>query len=223
MKAIFLPTIQHTGTWFTINLLLYHSKVNSFSELRNLKFGEDITIIHTHFGDGETRHPLDECKHQPFYVVKELIKDYPCVIPLRDPLAALVTRQVRHSDLQHSYIIEGFVALAEFYKENPKIYFLPVDVIGKKSFEEKLLALRQVLKFLELPEESYIKFIAAGWPLVNSTAGMENELHEHYKTSNIEKIKEIIPEEWAYLKGKESILKPFLKTLGYKNLLWWEQ
>lgn len=222
MKAIFLPTIQHTGTWFCINLLLQHSQVTSFSELRDLKFGDGYTLIQTHFGDGETWHPNDASKFIPFYVLKELIDIYPSVIPVRDPLAALLTRQTRCSDLQHSYIIEGFVALAEL-RENYNPFILPVDLIGKKSFEERLSVLREFLAAVGLPEEPYIKFWAASWPKINSVRGLGVELYDNYRNGDVKKIIKVIPEEWAYLKGKESIIKPFLQELGYKNLLWWDK
>lgn len=222
MKAVFLPTIQHTGTWFCINLLLQHSQVTSFSELRDLKFGDGYTLIHTHFGDGETWHPNDASKFKPFYVVKELIGACPSVIPLRDPLASLITRHIRCPELQHSYIIEGFVALAQIYKEN-NFYVLPIDLYSDKSFEERLLVLREFLVAAGLPEESYIKFWAASWPIVNSVRGLDIELYDNFAKGKIEPIIKVIPEEWAYLKNKESILRPFLEELGYKNLLWWDK
>lgn len=222
MKAIFLPTIQHTGTWFCIELLRQHSTISSCTELKDLRFGNDITIIHTHFGDGETWHPKDAGKFIPSYVLRELIDVYPSIIPVRDPLAALLTRQVRCPDLQHSYIIEGFVTLAEL-KEKHDLFLLPVDFNGDKSFEERFGVLRKLFAFLKLSEEPYIKFWAASWPVKNSVRNINVELYDSYRNGDIEKIIEVIPEEYAYLKGKETILKPFLEELGYKNLLWWDK
>jgi hypothetical protein len=227
MKAIFIPTIQHTGTWFCIEFLKAHNEVQHFVELKDLRVnGSEMTLIHTHFGDGNTHHPADVSKHIPFYVVNDLINEYPSITTVRDPLAALITRQIRCPDLWHTYIIDSFVSLAKEIKKMPNknLFLLPVDLYKTKSFEMRYQILNELLSHVGLSEDPYAKFWAAGWPIYNTVGDSSIiGLKEYYNLGEVDKIEAAFPEEYAHLKRKEPILRPFLEKLGYRDLIWWNK
>lgn len=218
-KIIFIPTIQHTGTWFLIEFLKRHSHVGGFSEAKDMQLFDNITLMHTHFGEGEGKHPNDVLKFFHPEVVKLIADKFRTVIPVRDPLFALLTRQARHPDLRHDYIVNGFIALAGFYQS---VFVLPVDLYKAKAIEDRKTILENLLVYLQIPVEEYINKWSYDWPVYNYAGDPENELMELYHTGQREKIQNIIPEEYGHLKSNEPILRPFLEGIGYKNLLWWD-
>ena len=225
-KVIFVPTPQHSGTWFLLELLQGHSEVrNGVMELRDMigPMRGEITLLHTHFGQGVTYHPNDAEKFITDKVLFELVGIHPTVITIRDPLLALITRQLRHPDLWHSYIITAFMTIVQELVNKPNVFFLPVDLYKNKSYAQRLQLLKRLFAFLKLGEEDYLKFWAAGWPRLN-TVGYESakETRRWYNNRDIDKISALFPEEYGVLKKREAILRPFLEKLGYRNLLWWE-
>lgn len=196
-KIIFVPSAQHTGVWFVLELLQGHSEVrNGVMELRNMVGPQrgQITLIHTHFGQGVTPHPNDAEKFIRDKVLNELIGIYPSVIPVRDPLLALITRQLRHPDLWHVYIINAFATMARELAGCPTVFFLPVDLYKSKAYEPRLSILQKLFAFLKLEEEDYIRFWAAGWPRFN-TVGYEaaKETRRWYKHGDLDEIIKLFP------------------------------
>ena len=247
MKAIFIPSIQHTGTWFLLHLLRNHSSNKSGHMLNhehlqrilidksyvNLVFSEDTTLIHFHFGEGEAHFPDDRAKHFPYELVEYMASIFPTVIPLRDPLLSLISRQARYPDLDHSYLINGFVYLVQL-SQKFRPFILPIDVLAKHSDKQRYGELADLMKHLGLDLEPYLALWSVSWSVFNPTSAIaESENNEemktalslmagYYETGDVGKLYEIFPEEYDYLKSHEPLLKPFLKELGYRDLAWWE-
>ena len=105
-KVIFVNTVQHTGTWFVIDFLRAHSKFSDIVEWRNvrhlsLKDNDKKVILHKHLPD-----PIE--KDSGFFnlCLPELFKT---VVPLRDPLRAVITKYRRHPEYDFEEIISGFL------------------------------------------------------------------------------------------------------------------
>jgi|GEM_PF-2599450 len=246
-RTVFIPTIQHTGTWFCIELLANHSTnisgrfihhktlnklLNEYTASRiiidNRKkwesslFGPQLNLIHAHFGDGDTKHSNDKEKFLPQNLIEDLVQMFPSLSSTRDPLLALLSRHARFPKLEHFYIINGFITLIELYRRY-RIFVLPVDLYAERTNVERYNKLVSLMKYLGLEIEPYLAFWAINWPVHNPTnIPISSKYRNYYKSKKLKKIIALIPDEYEYLKNKESILKPFLQELGYENLLWWE-
>lgn len=218
---IFLPTVQHTGTWFGLNLLYAHSQVSCVLDGGITLFSnhgllyKNRMVVQTHIGEGND--PIEWEKMIQFAGIS------PVISTVRDPLAALITRQTRHPEVSHCCIIDGFLNLIHF-TEVQDVFILPVDLYAAKPVEERLAFLHKLLEFVGLPSESYIFLWALAWPVHNTTPeGPGGILHSSYIAGDLGPIIQAMPEEYEYLKSQEGILKPFLQRQGYENLIWWEK
>lgn len=250
-KAVFIPTIQHTGSWFCLELLANHSagasghlihheglnrllyeynvsRLFDKKEWANSLFGPELTLIYAHFGEGEIRHTNDVGKFPPMNLIEDLVQMFPSISTIRDPLLVLLSRQARHPELKHFYLINGFVDLVRLYRKY-RIFVLPVDLYAEKPNTERYRELEGLMGYVGLEIEPYLAFWAINWPIYNPTIALTKEsklkiieYRNYYESKNIKGIIDVIPEEYEYLKSKEPILKLFLQELGYINLLWWD-
>ena len=91
------------------------------------------------------------------------------------------------------------------------------------------------MKHLGLELEPYLALWSVSWSVFNPTAAIADAdkcpemkkslslMAGYYETGDVGKLYEIFPEEFDYLKSHEPLLKPFLKELGYRDLIWWEK
>ena len=212
---IFAPSVQHTGTWFLINALKRHSKIDDlimFGEMREKVPEPDKRyILHVHIGDGSS--PLNLPYHSTYMALDVMIRVLKTAIPLRDPLLALLSRHKRHPMLPHHYLVDGFVYLAEI----PDCFFLPIDILS--SFDEKKEALNSLFDYLGLEREPFIDEWAEQWKVVNENPIPYSEI-DWYREGAVNKLRGLFPEEFDYLQSYAYIIKPFLSKHGYKNLMW---
>ncbi len=228
---IFVPSVQHTGTWFALTFLksfITNCKEN-VEVFKSNKAIAEPTIIHTHF-------PILQNLNVSFdinYSFEQMVpKDWKCmsvesicmmskifktVIPIRDPLAAILSRESRHPELRHFYIIDGFVEIATRFANNPNVKFLPIDLTDNPDKRKKILT--NIMEHCSIPLEPYRKTIedwAAKWPVQNPTPG--NRFKKHYDYKDKGAIRYLLGPKLAeleYLQHKASIILPFLSNIGY--------
>jgi hypothetical protein len=234
---IFVPSVQHTGTWFILKLLKQFN-YNIVDSKRLLEDGMSIdnpSIIQTHF-------PIESVDGKPFELgkcmdvnsISAMSKIFKTVIPVRDPLASILTREVRHPELRHFYIVDGFINMAERLAKNSKVFFFPVDLpeLCRKRMEKageteeeiemRVLNMRKLLIINVLNhcdieiEEGKVDRIASRWTPENETPN--NVFKPIYQERDKERLEYLLGSKMAevtYLKNKASIILPFLAKLGY--------
>lgn len=153
---VFVPSVQHTGTWFTINFLknfFEQSKEVTFLLENGVKNGsEDVnyihkyqypldkrTIAHIHlpivrYMNFDVNYPessfqkrwygnLGTLRSLPVQTILLMCNFFKTVIPIRDPMAAILTRETRHPQFRHFYIVDNFVSLATEFVQHPNVMF----------------------------------------------------------------------------------------------------
>jgi len=123
--------------------------------------------------------------------IKLLASMYKTVIPLRDPLASLLTRENRAPNLRHFCIVDAYVELARQLDGHPNVFFLPVDV--HTEYENRKTLLINAVNHCGIDanqHEDVIEKTAQEWQKENITPN--NRYHEHYDAGNIDKIQEKI-------------------------------
>lgn len=249
---VFVPSVQHTGTWFAIRFLK-----RFFPASRELVFAlEDLasaaeadvayehtyrsplggpTVLHTHLpivrycdfdvDAAATRFErrwkanmgtLRSVPVQTALLVCNLLK---AVVPVRDPLAAILTREARHPQFRHFYIVDGFVALATEFARHPNVVFLPVDMTEDPARRRELLV--GVLEHLCLDPEQHggvLDEMAETWAPENETPG--NRFRDAYRAGDLDELRRMLGPKWAeveYMRNMNGILLPFLRDLGYQR------
>ena len=218
-NQLIVASAQHTGTWFALDFLLWHSAVSRVVELHKLD-GELLPkdVLHFHLvGSSEVSyvHPLDEEKCWSVVEAAKLIEQTRTVIPIRDPLAALVTRQERHPELSHRHIVDAY---ADFSLLKTAC-MLPVDL--PTTYEERLALLITTLEKLDLEVEPYVLRYARDWKPQNTRG--EYKLKRLYEENELADVEKMLGDDFDYLLSQAPAIIPFLKGLGYTNLPWWER
>ncbi len=245
---IYVPTIPSTGTHFLLNLIQTHKQVVYMDSWQNWQREEprfypatpdEVALITIHTGMANEYWDNPEY-HRCEKIKRDFMKEADhTVIPIREPLKALLTCHTRNADMiDITFIVNGFVQLAEWLqdKEND-IHLFPIDLLSKcpvlpqvhlPDGHTRYGAIRDLFDFLGLPLEPYMSIIAQEWALVNSTGErFTRKCNSFYYSRNIGAIIEELDNHYEgggfeYLKSKEAILRPFLEVIGYRSLLWWD-
>lgn len=247
---VFVPSVQHTGTWFALNFLksffpggtreltraLDDYQKPTEDALFNPGYKQKITrptLLHIHLPINDTRYHTDyfadspfhrrwqfnlmNMRSQPVQTILLFANLFKTVIPIRDPMAALLSREARHPQFRHFYIVDGFVALATEFAKHPNVKFLPVDMTEDAATRRRLLS--DVLEHVGKDPATYaadLDNLAATWKPENVTPG--NRFRDAYKAGDLDRLQELLGPKWAeveYLRNMASIILPFLADLGY--------
>jgi hypothetical protein len=198
----------------------------NFSEVHLADRLSDYNLLHTHIGTVSSNDELvgnDYCKHIMPPVLQYLMDTYNVVIPLRDPVRAIITRQARHPELGHMHILKAF----EYLTHMDGVFFLPVDLAG--NFLDKMLISANLFKFCDLnmtekTVEYITKWEAPTYNKVyydNKTQG--GRLLKAYAKRNWKYMRESLGEELDYLKDNKQHIKAFMQEQGYKDLPWFHK
>lgn len=211
-----LATVQHTGTWFLIHILeqITGKKISLFKDV--LYNREPFDLLHTHITTTDAGlHDKDILKHVRPWLLDALVMLYPTVIPIRDPLASLITRENRHPELNHEYIVHSFEYVAQLDKSN--VFLFPIDL--HEGYIERRKLLNELAKFLNVPADTQtIKTIALNWKVKNSAVD-ESGLKKQYRKGYYKSIRRKLNSCCKLLESKPEIAE-FLHHLGYGKFIW---
>lgn len=239
-EIIFVPSVQHTGTWFVLKLLERFGYIPK-TALEFLNGGiakvEEKTLIQVHFPVSNNLNSI--VPNDPFELrtydtasplcmnsIVVLSKIFKTIIPIRDPLAAILTREARHPELRHFYIVDGYLQMARQLSGNSNVMFLPIDLMEHAGNRRDLII--RILDHcgIEVTKEAeeIVGEIAHIWKSENDTPN--NRFKEDYDKKNVSKIKFLLGAkiaEYEYLRNQASTILPFMASLGYtkENLDLW--
>jgi hypothetical protein len=241
---IFVPTLPQSGTWFVLKLLEKCGFKLEFTGdiVNNKKIIEDkekvalsthifpfyyqaspFKEVFPHYGEHPTTDYVVRKLHMGMAGIELLTRLHKTIIPMRDPLACLLTREARAPQLRHFYIIDGFLEVIKRYENHPNVFFFPVD--RDNNFIDRMKAVTECMQHLDIDFNNNVEAVtkyAAEWKKENTA---ENRYREPYENKDIGKIKDMLDEKVAeveYLKIHGGTIKPFLQRLGYDtgSLIW---
>jgi len=239
---VFLVSNHHSGMWFVSNILEFKLQYDLRGCRDMIENDIDPSAIESgHVFNGH----LTAFERQGSGIIdfRKIKETYDCfnknsrclaLIPLRDPLAALVSAGRRgQGNRQSGLIISEYVSIAkDFHALNP-LYF-PVDLSLSLPEEERYA--KHLALLVELEKRigmdlggSFKEDLARNWNPVNVTTdycineygNQKLELKDAYENGDIDYIKKEMPKEWEYLIEMREILQPFFEKQGYENLLWY--
>lgn len=221
---ICIMSVQHTGTWFVIRLLerLLNRKC-IVSEQMYISKNVRPQLAHFHIGapvGGLPKSKVYEVATQPDFILEALAKCHKVVVPVRDPIRSLITRQNRHSDLSHIHIVNGFKYLTTGALGD--VFYLPIDL--PLSGYGRMRLLRRMCRFLEIPLTEGVRIIlreyVVDWGKQNSTE--DSGYHFQYDYGNIEYLKSEMHYELGQLFECTEI-RDLLVQIGYTDLPWYSE
>ena len=132
---ILVPTIPHTGTKLLANDILRDFEHNAL--INKPKNGQKID---------------DHIFPEKITRWKELMTEYPAIIPLRNPVSIAVSWERRHRDLGELMVM-WYILVEQLDKFNPS--YLPIDSLDRNKYLDRINQ-RLGLK------------LTTDWPIVNS-------------------------------------------------------
>jgi len=184
-RIIFLPTIQHTGTWFTMEALKVHPEVDSFIEMHAMglstfkgslhpstlfekeSFSKDgYTIVHMHLPVWDRKSPLFSSSGGADSIMfVGMMCACPTILPVRDPLLSLITavnRRTRSAvNYDISYLVRVWCQTVRDFTLNNEVarpFYFPVDLLaaGSQAFRvESLTAMIGYVGLRSNPDVAY--------------------------------------------------------------------
>ena len=248
MGLIILCTPHHTATWFWVSFFYNHPEVSGFTTFRRMREAAKFpnSELRTHrvmpgmesdsftekFCPGKTNllhiHMETDLKLTPQHFLSTsehfvaMLLNLPVIISTRDPLAALITRHYRHPNLVESTdLLDAWKHMVELYqlvKVNSRLKIIPVDLL--ETYHNRLEASRACLSVCGLSDNGYAEKWGHEWPRKLNSQGAY-KLKVAYNQKDLNYLKTNLGVLWTQLCESESLLRPFLENLGYKELLWW--
>ena len=224
---IVIACAPYTGTWFTLNLLQLNPLLNNVVDHNSSCFGifrkekNKDQLEYTKINYNLThviyyRKIIDKKTHGE---IDLLCMGHKVIVPMRDPLLSIISSKKR-KPLKPAYDnIDAFEYLAtSLYAK--KSFFFPIDTHKFKtcSMEREEIA-KKMFDFVNI----FYPDNLTQWAKENKFKNCMKPYLEkqEYEKGNIGKATKNCKDELDYLKSKKTILIPFLKKLGYKDLLWW--
>ncbi len=212
-----------------IEFLQKHSDVDNFVEMQVLRKNDTLmrdfvsgqagliagatNLIHGHFN------------HDNIKMMQAFATTCPVVIPLRDPLLALISSKQRDRSQhgQYLHVVDQFVDMVAKIDVCRKVYdplYFPIDLIDKEDMNDRRDALRAVLIHTGLDDPGYSWPVAKDWPRPNSRDD-DHDLKRAYLDGDFKTVKLHLPKEVERLKDAECVIRPLLERVGYRDLIWW--
>lgn len=231
-RYILLSTLQSTGTWWAIDALRKHPEIGGLAHTNNLMallnawplrdrwagnpHGEaiapdgQVTLLYEHYGANTS----------PFYrwypqTPSECVMlVLPTLSTLRDPLLCMIRAWHREPPLYpYGWLIDAWIYLAR-RGNTLDIKFWRMEPFDLQGFLNAISSVGLSC------HEDWIKNLTPN-ERINFTPG-ESSLRTDYVNRDASALEKKLPSPWRRLKEAQPILRPFLETYGFSDLLWWD-
>ncbi len=231
MKYIMLSTMHSTGTWWVIDALRKHPEIGGISHVQNLMNLQNDWVLR----DGWTGNPHNEAlapegkttllychyagmsatfnRWTPQGNYEFLMTVVPTLSSLRDPLLCMIRAWHREPPLYpYDWLMDAWMHIAK-RGDTLAVKYWRMEPFDEVAFIETIAAVG-----LSCP----IDWITGldSETRINDTPG-ECDLRDDYRNGDIAALKRKLPVPWRRLKEGEPILRPFLESHGFTDLLWW--
>ncbi len=233
---LLLATPQHSGTTFMLEMLKYHRQYGgqiTMGDVREKLTDMKLLLQENNFLDDEDKFlvihshpPVADQEAAPdrsanLFTMMALL---PTLSTIRDPLLSLISFDWRvkqgtsrpNLDFVGSLIMifEDLVTLQGI----DNVSVLPLDILNP---EDRVDIISASLCQLGLVSSSgFNRAIKYRWDDTINSIGI-SPLREAYNNSDSEIIRSELSHEFLQLQLAAPTLQPYLESLGYKDLLWW--
>lgn len=224
---IILLTPQNTGTHYIVDFLLKHSKIKRIVSEVDWLYGVGRNKLNRKIPAYKYNQINEkECvlKKHIFGMDSHKISDllcmaHQCIITFRDPLASIISRKNRNPGESFFFHVDAF----EYIATSPyaqKALIIPIDT---PEFQQNVSVRFDVgVGILEHCNLGYEDFVY-DWATENKHQNSMGDYPEKqaFESGDLNTAISKCKKEYEYLKSKEDVIKPFMKKIGYKSSLWW--
>jgi hypothetical protein len=224
---IALLTVPNTGTHYILNLLNLSNQITAHISTTEAYWGvgrremSRFVLRYKPLPEDHSKivyqsHILDRPTHREMDLIA---MGHKAVIPMRDPLSSLISRKNRNPEEPMYHHVDAF----EYVATSPwiaKSFIFPIDTKGFKSnwkFRQSMG--RALFNYcnLDIPKQLEV------WAKDNEHKNTMGKYNEKlcYLDGNLKDATAKCVGEFEYLKSKKDVIIPFLKRLGYEDLMWW--
>ena len=142
------------------------------------------------------------------------------VVPIRDPVSVLMSTAAKkhYGPGCNAHVAREFRFVVETLATIPNVFFFPIDT--HLGVDGRCELLQRLMAHCGLPVDDYpISQRAETWGRVNSVS-RDHALRRAYRSENMDIVRQV--DGFGDLVDMLPILRPFLESLGYRDLLWWE-
>ena len=231
MKVIVLASVPHTGTFFVEDFFRHHDGVAHCLGIGPVL--KSRSLVRRRLGAKAWEEGLEpgyvSCMQAHltaanFTTIMVFSLFNPLVIPMRDPLLALVSTAERNPDNDPMKQVDAFVSLAERIEGMHETYvpmYVPVDLMAEQRPVKRYDALVQLQLHCGLPiERSLTTDTASLWAPINSAG--KYPLKTAYYEGEKKPIWDRLGREIGVLQANQETVRPMLERIGYSDLLWWD-
>lgn len=148
-------------------------------------------------------------------VISPICRINKAIVPVRDPLAVAISHKIRGNKMNFGFWVD---AIDRFDEHD--VHYIPLDTT--KSYEGRLLNLMlatTAVGYGHVADDQCRKW-AVEWPREKHHCSGKHDLKVMYDNNDIKALERSMPDIIRELKGVEPVLKPWLRRMGYENLLW---
>ncbi len=155
--------------------------------------------------------------------IENLSQWYPCIVPVRDPLASLITQKQRSPNSSAAWILDRWKLIVTSFPENVKYAVLDTPGAGEKDWRLHTLAV--VASYVEVlwshNTEGVMNTWANTWPMLKFNSQGVYPAKLALWEGDLDYIKVFLGDDYKILEDAREWLKPFLEAVGYEKLIWW--
>jgi len=232
MQVILLPTVPHTGTHFMAAFFEAWGKITNRVPLdalarnpcafRDPDTGHQgldpngINLVRGHISGT----PGDDVNS----VIANLAQHWTPIIPLRDPLATLVSIKARVPEQDCADQLARWVTLVEHIDAHLRPHYITLDLC--RDFSGRSLELARASYAAGLNSGTYIigpiAEWATEWPKDRYNSVGVNVLKAAYALGDLGYLRTHgMEQDIVALQQHEDLLRPWLEMRGYRGLAWW--
>lgn len=222
MHVVPVVSVPFTGKHFLSAFFGEFKLLKNHTEWETLSNGAGLGAwsLNPRVGSLVTGHVTEET----FLTMAAVALWWRLIVPLRDPLAALISAKQRNPEVTHYQALKPWRMLVN--RVAPlEPHYIALDLLNDKGARwQALYNLLYVTGLAGVPEATDVaNKWGRLWPKYSHNSLGVYPLKTALLAGDASLIRSEMPLEWEALKATEGWLRPFLEARGYEGLLWWER
>ena len=224
MHVVLLTTVPGTGTNFMraffggVKSVKHTVELTALRKNKHLLQSNDAGLM-PEYGNLAVGH----MEERNIPLIKVLAQWWKPIVPVRDPLASLISRK-QHSPDQNLSDHMNYWSRLIGHVEPFEPHYVPLDLLPTQP--QRMKAMIEVVKAAKVHQafgvEGHVTFWSKRWPQEDHNCQGAYPLKAAYEARDVKMIERAMPAEFDALRAMEFTLRPLLMKIGYKDLMWWQ-
>lgn len=226
MHVINLVTVPHTGTNFMKaffdDLQVTNHIVEVAAAVKNPNFLQSPVSGIVGFRPDRVNLAYGHVYERNMPMIHALCEYWKPIVPVRDPLAQLISRKERKAEENLQRQVETWCRLFHDLAQYEP-HYVPLDLLRDPI--TRMAALEDAVRAAGVQTSKDAPEVCGKWAKVwpkdkhNSRGMYRNKIAYH--NHDFACLQKVMGQSIKYLQSQEFFLRPHLEGIGYRNLMWW--